>query len=82
MLTFAVIAVCVIVIQQCKCFPQKEALHEYLSEPELAYIFNTNERNAVSDYEIVYLPFFKATEAIGENNEESIVNYAFSAFGR
>lgn len=82
MLIFALISLCSFVAKPCECFPSTEALHEYMTESELAYIFNTNERSNVAEYEIAYLPVFKIREAIGENEDGSSVDYDFSAFGR
>lgn len=69
-------------VKHIECFPTVESLHEHMTESELAYIFNTNDRHSVLEYEIVYLPVFKIREAIGEDEEESSVRYGFSAFGR
>lgn len=82
MLIFILISLCLSVAKPSDCFPSTEALHEYMTESELAYIFNTNERSAVAEYEIAYLPVFKIREAVGENEEESSIHYGFSAFGR
>lgn len=68
-------------------------LHNYMTEPELAYYFQTTDRNSVptSDYEIVYLPAtLPVREAIkiGSNEQSddeasnSIIDYNFSAFQR
>lgn len=69
-------------IQHMKCVPTTDLLHEYMTESELAYIFNTNEKRRVSEYEIIYLPVFKAREALDGNEEENNINYGFSTFGR
>lgn len=69
-------------VKHIECFPTVESLHEHMTESELAYIFNTNERQAILEYEIVYLPVFKIREAVGENEEENSFPYGFSAFGR
>lgn len=70
-------------VKNIECFPTTDkSLHEYMTESELAYIFNTDEKRSVSEYEIVYLPVFKLREAVGEGEEENSVNYGFSAFGR
>lgn len=60
-----------------------EALHEYMTEPELAYYFNAGDKSSVPDYEIVYLPaVVPIREAISESGEAGEVNYFFKAFGR
>lgn len=69
-------------VKHIECFPTVENLHEYMTESELAYIFNTDEKRSVSEYEIVYLPVFKIREAVGETEEENNFHCGFSAFGR
>lgn len=59
---------------------QNDKLHEYMNEPELALIFNAEDKKNVPEYEIVYLPILRVREAVGENEEEAQVDYEFSAF--
>lgn len=65
-----------------ECFPAIESLHEYMTPLELAYIFNTDEKHNIPEYEIVYLPIFKTTKSVRRNTEEDGIYYGFFAFGR
>ncbi|KAJ8925540.1 hypothetical protein NQ315_009380 [Exocentrus adspersus] len=59
-----------------------EALHDYMTEPELVYYFKTVDPSLIPDYEIVYLPVVlpvkEAIRVFGEEDEE--IDYKFSAF--
>lgn len=61
-----------------------EALHDYMTEPELAYYFQTADRSIIPDYEVVYLPIVlpvkEAISLFGDEDEE--IDYNFSAFQR
>lgn len=61
-----------------------EALHDYMTEPELAYYFQTADRSIIPDYEVVYLPLVlpvkEAISLFGDEDEE--IEYNFSAFQR
>lgn len=60
-----------------------EALHDYMTEPELAYYFQTADRTIIPEYEVVYLPVVfpvKAISLFGDEDEE--IEYNFSAFQR
>lgn len=70
-------------ISRSSAFVQ-EALHELMTEAELAYYFETHDRDLIPDYEIVDLPVVLPTEAddiFGEDDIEEI-QYSFSAFER
>lgn len=62
----------------------KEALHDVMNEAELAYYFQTNDRELIPDYEVVDLPVvLPVTETVdffGDEIEE--IQYSFSAFER
>lgn len=62
----------------------REALHDLMTEAELAYYFQTDSRDFIPDYEIVDLPVvLPVTEAVnfyGDEVEE--IQYSFSAFQR
>lgn len=61
-----------------------EALHDYMTEPELAFYFQTADRSIIPDYEVVYLPVVlpvkEAVSIFGDEDEE--IEYNFSAFQR
>ncbi|XP_018574479.1 A disintegrin and metalloproteinase with thrombospondin motifs adt-2-like [Anoplophora glabripennis] len=61
-----------------------EALHDYMTEPELAYYFQTADRSIIPDYEVIYLPLVlpvkEASSVFGDEDEE--IEYNFSAFQR
>lgn len=62
----------------------KEALHDLMTEAELAYYFQTDSTDFIPDYEIVDLPVvLPVTEAVnfyGDEVEE--IQYSFSVFQR
>lgn len=59
-----------------------ESLHDLMTDDELAYYFQTENRNLVPDYEVVYLPVvLHVKEALGQEQMEEI-EYNFSAFQR
>lgn len=62
----------------------KEALHDAMTEAEMAYYFQTADSNLIPEYELVELPLvLPVTEAVsssGDNVEE--IEYSFSAFQR
>lgn len=53
-----------------------EALHNYMSEPELVYYFNSPSKIDIPEYEVVYLPL------ISSDDTEQLKNFDFSAFQR
>ncbi|KAJ8935149.1 hypothetical protein NQ314_012967, partial [Rhamnusium bicolor] len=61
-----------------------EALHDFMTEPELAYYFQTADKSSIPDYEVVYLPvILPVREAIGLFGDEvEEIEYSFSAFQR
>lgn len=61
-------------------FIQDYAIHESMSEPELAVVFNSQSSKNVPEYQIIYLPVIRLQEASGTNEQETEVNYGFSAF--
>lgn len=81
MIIFA-LTFCFCLVKLYDCYPSAEALHESMTESELAYIFNTNDKSNVAEYEVVYLPVFKIRESVSEGNEEGSIDYELSAFGR
>lgn len=62
----------------------REALHDVMTEAELAYYFQTNDKDFIPDYEIVdlpvVLPVTEDVDAFGDEIEE--IQYSFSAFER
>lgn len=62
----------------------REALHDVMTDAELAYYFQTADKQSVSDYEVVdlpvVLPVVEAVDYFGDNIEE--IMYSFSAFQR
>lgn len=61
-----------------------EALHDLMTEAELAYYFQTDDRKLIPEYEIVDLPVVlpvnEAVDFFGDEIEE--IQYQFSAFQR
>lgn len=73
----------------CGCFVFsgayiREALHDVMNEAELAYYFQTDDRDMIPDYEIVDLPMVlpvsDAKDLLGGDPEE--IQYRFSVFDR
>lgn len=58
-----------------------EDLHKEMLEPELAYYFDTVEKQSVPDYELVYLPQIEALVE-DDSKENDAFQYDFAAFGR
>lgn len=62
----------------------REALHDIMTDAELAYYFQTGDKHSVADYEVVDLPVVlsvvEAVDYFGDDIEE--INYSFSAFER
>lgn len=62
----------------------REALHDLMTDAELNYYFQTDDRELIPDYEIVdlpvVLPVTEAVDIFGEEIEE--IQYRFSAFER
>lgn len=61
-------------------FIQDYAIHEDMSEPELAALFNSQNSRSLPEYQIIYLPIIHIQEASGTDEQETEVNYGFSAF--
>ncbi|RZB39497.1 Sod Cu, Reprolysin, Pep M12B propep and/or HMA domain containing protein [Asbolus verrucosus] len=57
-----------------------EALHDYMTEPELAYYFQTGDKSAVPEYEVVYLP--ELPSSVEALEDADTFDYSFSAFER
>lgn len=62
----------------------KEALHDVMTDAELAYYFQTDNKDLIPDYEIVDLPVVlpvkEAVDFFGDEIEE--IQYSFAAFQR
>lgn len=62
----------------------REALHDVMTEAELAYYFQTANKDLIPDYEVVdlpvVLPVTEVLDYLGDNVEE--VDYSFLAFQR
>lgn len=57
-----------------------DELHSVMSDSELMRYFQTTKRDAVPDYEVVYLPDVSSVrEGLGGESE---IEYKFSAFER
>ena len=53
-----------------------EALHDHMTESELAYYFETGDKNAIPEYEVVNLPNVELS------SDEDTFHYEFDAFQR
>lgn len=59
-----------------------EALHDLMTDDELAYYFRSEDRTSIPAYDVVYLPIvLHVKEALDEEGSEEI-EYNFEAFQR
>lgn len=69
----------------CASALARKSLHDLMTEAELAYYFETHDRDLIPDYEIVDLPVVLPNEAddiFGDVDEFEEIQYSFSAFER
>lgn len=69
----SVIVLLVVCFHQILSF-SREAIHAEMTDPELEYYFQTNDKAKLPDYEVINLPLATVTD-------ESI-DYNFGAFNR
>ncbi|KAL3288423.1 hypothetical protein HHI36_002869, partial [Cryptolaemus montrouzieri] len=68
------------VIGDIQCFVL-DTLHDHMTEPELAYYFQNDDKFQIPKYEIVYLPkALSVNEADESESGEETIEYNFSAF--
>ncbi|XP_030758814.1 uncharacterized protein LOC115884396 [Sitophilus oryzae] len=68
---------------QCGTLKEARFLNDAMSEHDLAYYFQTTDRDAIPDYEVVHLPVEELVkDDLKEENDDEGIEYSFSAFQR